>query len=385
MLSTQLSTTGVHESAPEVAAIAIQASDFQFVDYPDPNKYFRADPRPFRVIESPPSLAMYNDAIYTPATRAFKPFTGTIYDSELKRVEAARVFRRRGDVPQDEEPLIYEGNPSDLPHYEQPLLYLGRMANHYGHFFFETLSSWWPLVENIGEFDRFLIHTHDPAILDRSYVKAFLSAAGLNKDQLVFFDKPTMLKSVLVPAPAFQMYSHIYTKYRAILNRLAETLGGADVVQTDQPVYISRSLLNTGLNKYQGEEKLEAYLESRGVRIVHPQQLPFPEQVKLYNQHRRIIGITGSGMHNSVLALEPRRLVYLTPRSPNVNAFLTDKCYEADSTYILATKNTAKVKLVTGKLRKKVLGKGKRTDGFRQVNELDHQRLIDWFESSGIL
>lgn len=377
-------------SAPPAAAgqreaLDLTAGDFRFVHYANPDRFFASEPRPFRLVLSPPALATYGNAVYTPSTRAWKPFDGALYDAAGNRIAASVIRRAREDTPFTSEPESYGGDTSGLPVYDRPLLYLGYFNWHYGHFLLESLSYWWAVAQFPG-IDRYLIHLPDKSILDKPHVRACLEAVGIAPEALVHFDTPTRLREVIVPDPAFQLSSHVYTAYRDLMHRVAVALGGDDVTPSDQPIYISRRLLSQGNSRYNGEEQLESYLVSRGVQIVHPQKLPFAEQVKLFNRHRTILGIIGSGMHNIVLGLEPKTMVYFTPDGYKPNAFLVDKCFGANATYLNACRGSDWLETMRFKLTRTFTGKlGRRADGFRTNHNLDQKRIVGWLEGAGVL
>ena len=368
-------------------ALAITADDFSFLGYSsNPKRYFDSRPRPFRFIQSPPALTEYDDVIYAPSTRTWKPFDGCLYDAAGARIDASVIHRNHDDLALTSEPATYAGRAADLPRHDGAALYLGYFNWHYGHFLLETLSYWWALVEQHPDVDRYLIHLPDKAVLDKPYVQACLAAVGIDRSQLLHFDAPTRLTHVIVPNASFQLNSHVYRSYRTLMNRLAAGLGAGDAPPTDQPLYISRRLLAQGNSLYKGEQQLEEYLAARGVLIAHPQQLPFRDQVHLFNRHKTILGIIGSGMHNIVLALEPKRMVYLTPDVYKPNAFLVDRCFAADSTYIQACRAADNVSFLGVRLRRLLTGKlGRNEDGFRTNHNLDHEQIVKHLAALGVI
>jgi capsular polysaccharide biosynthesis protein len=114
--------------------------------------------------------------------------------------------------------------------------------------------------------------------------------------------------------------------------------------------------------------------------------LPFREQVHLFNRHKTILGIIGSGMHNIVLSLEPKRMVYLTPDVYKPNAFLVDRCFEADSTYIQACRAADNVSFLGVRVRRLLTGKlGRNEDGFRTNHNLDHEQIARHLAALGVV
>lgn len=368
-----------------IEEIIVNSEDFKFVNHRNPKRFFSTRPRPFRLIQTSPKLASYPNVVYTPATRMASPNDGALYDQERNRIDDACIRWTRNDHVMNIEPRQYPGDPDELPFYDKPVLYLGFLHPHYGHFLIDTLSYWWGLIEEHKDVQHYLVHIHDQAVLQKSYMQTCLSAMGVNNDNLVYFDKPVRLREVIIPSQSIQLESHVYTKFKASVQRLVLALDIEDVRPTDQPLYISRQRITAGTGKFIGEDQLESFLAERGVRVVHPQFLPFREQVKLFNEHKNIIGIVGSGMHNIIFSLEPKNVLYLTPHGLPKTFFLLDKCFDATSTYMMATRRLDKYPIYYRKLFQKMGGKLKPVDGFWHKYHLDLPRLFEWFTTSGYI
>lgn len=357
------------------------------VYYQNPERFF-AGKRPLRIIQSPPPLVTYRNVIYTPAVRGGpKERLGCLYDEAGNQIQEALTFRGRNDNLFNTDPPRYEGPVDELPEYDRPVLYMNHIRPHFGHFIYESLGNWWPLTEELGDVDRFLFHVYNPALLERPYVKACLEAVGIQPEQLLYFDKPIRLKEVIVPKAAMQLKSHVYTKYRDIMTHISRELG-AEVLpseETDQPVYLSKTLNNQGVRRYLGEEKVEAFLKERGVRIVHPQTLPLAEQFRVVNQHRTVLGFQGSQMGNLMGALNPRRVVIFTEQKLWPGRFLTTMIYGNHTSFVMVSESARKFHTLYNTAMRRVLGRKTQYEGFDKFHAVDHQRAIAWLKKSGLV
>lgn len=374
-------------SGVKLSEIEVVSRDFSFAFYSNPQSFFKGK-RPLRVIQSKPPLVTYNDVIYTPAVRGgSKERLGCLYDAQGKRIRESLTLRNRTDDIFNTDPVRYEGRVDDLPVYDRPVLYMSHIRPHFGHFILESLAGWWALTEELGDIDRYLFHIHNPALLERPYVKACLEAMQIKPENILYFDKPVRLKQVLVPEASFQLKSHVYDKYREILTRISRAFG-AEVPaseQTDQPVYLSKTLNKQGVRHYIGEERVEAFLESRGARIVHPQLLPFAEQFRVVNQHRNVIGFQGSQMSNLVGALEPRNVVYFTDDQAWTGLFLMAKCYGHTASFVNVSEDAHKLHVLYNSAIRRVFGKKHHYEGFDKFHQVHHERAIGWLTSSGLV
>lgn len=367
------------------ADIELTADQFHFVYHTDTERFFRG-PRPYRIIQSKPALTTYTNAIYTPAVRGGpKVRFGCLYDEALNRIDGSMNYRTRHDELFNMDPERFTGDVADLAVYDRPLLYMGHLRPHFGHFTMETLAGWWALTEENLDVDRFLFHVNNPGLLNRSYIKASLDAMQFNEDNMLWFDKPMRLSKVIVPQSSFQLLSHIFTKYRAVLNKLSIAFGADRVTPTDQPVFFSRRFDTRGVRQYVGQEKVEDFLASRGVRVVAPNQFSFAEQFQLVNAHKTILGFQGSQLANIIGALEPRKVVYLTDRKVWGNCLLIDRCFDHETTYVNVCETDEGISHIYRGVKKRLTGKKTFKDGFQKLHKVDVDKAIAWFQSTGIV
>lgn len=370
-----------------LSVIELTRDGFRFENFPHPEQFFQGR-RPLRIIASKPPLVTYHDVIYTPAVRGGpKERLGCLYDAAGRRIPEALTRRNRSDDIFNTDPEQYEGRADDLPVYDRPVLYMGHIRPHFGHFLMESLAGWWGLTEELGDIDRYLFHVYNPALLERPFVKACLEAMQIGPEQILFFDRPMRLKQVIVPEATFQLKSHAYTKYRDTLNRISHALGAAvpAAQQTDQPVYLSKTQNQSGVRRYIGEERVEAFLAERGARIVHPQQLPFAEQFRVVNQHRHVIGFQGSQMSNLVGALEPRNVIYFTDQQAWAGLFMLTRLYGNDATFVNVSEDAHKLHTLYNSAMRRMLGKKTQFEGFDKAHQVDYERTIAWLKTTGLV
>lgn len=369
-----------HEAQPSENKdpIALTSNDFHFINHRNPDRLFREiNGRPLRLFKNKPSLTHYSNAIYTPVLRAPKEHSGCLYDEQLQRIDMSCVYRLRKDEMWNTDTRHFNEGLNDLPVYERPLLYMGWLKSHFGHFLLETLPRWWPLVEDLDEIEGFLFHVETPQYLERSHIKACLTALQVNSESIIYFDRPTRLKSVVVPELSYQIGSHIYTAYQQLFNKLAFEFGAEKLKQTDQPLYLSRSLVPRGMRTYIGEEKIEDFLAKRSVYIAHPEQLPFTEQIRLVNKHRHILGFQGSQMYNIAGALEPKKVTLMADENLYPDWFLVNKCFEHDATFANVCRRMDSPASRLGRiLMEKIRGRKGVPQGFEREYEVNIDQAI---------
>lgn len=388
MADISIAQSGSVPSAPDSGVwdeVSLSSRDFQFVYHNDPDRFFEGSSRPLRLIRRSPSLTTYENAVYVPASRAPREALGCLYDAAGTRIEDSITRRGRVDKELSTDPPQLTIDAGSLPLHDRPVLYLGLLRPHFGHYLMESLSYWWALAQEHPDVDRYLVHVINPQHLEKHVVKATLDAMGIPRDRLLYFDEPVRLSKVIVPASSFQAKSHIYTRYSETMRKLAVGLGAESARPTDQPLYLSRTQETGGVRRYDGEEQIESYLIERGVRVIHPAQLPLSEQVRAVNEHKVLIGFQGSQMMNSMFSLQPRTVIHFTDDDVWPNTVLIDRCFDNQATYVKVSEYQSRVREGYRSLMARLLGKKLKFDGFRTWHQVDHQRAIAWLESSGLV
>lgn len=374
--------------------IVFDTNQFSFLGYDDPARFFRPKNRPYQVISGEPPVRLLENAVYVPQTNKGLP-NGCLYDDDLIRVDDSCTVRGTNDrvLNLDEKKLRIRRD--DLPVFEGSVLYLGQINKHYGHFLTESLTRAWAL--NGGSFEGvpLLAHARDSTIFELPYIKRCFAALGIKQEQLLMFDRPTRIRHITLPLTSNQLSSHIYDAYKDTTTRIASDCFSLKGERTDQPLYVSRTLLRDSKRNHDDEQKIEDYFQSRGARILHPQLLSLNEQVEAFNRHKVIVGVTGSAMHNIVFSMSPVVSVQFCPAWIFPVFFLNDACFGTRTTYCRAIlgpddQKLSRLMLWTQK-RIETLAKRSRFEivrklqGFEINYRIDHVRAIKYVKELGIL
>ena len=259
------------------------------------------------------------------------PHGSLAYDLQPDEQSAGRVSFK---VTQG---LALERSPEGAATLDGDHLYGGRVDPHFGHFLLETLARFWPLAdESLGR-RKVLLHGAEPPrdVMARSWTAEIFAALGVTAEDLQWSATPARVAQVTVAEPAFQPQSHAYRVFGRLCRRLGEQLVGGRGLRPDpQPVYLSKTRLQSGIRRFANEPELVEELERQGVEIAYPERMSFADQVAIFHTRRAILGTTGSALHVSLFAPPGARIVALNeaPRL-NTNFLLTDAVSGADAQY----------------------------------------------------
>ena len=289
--------------------------------------------------DEPLELTTYPFVSYVPfrPTPAFPNEAGWgLYDRDGRLIPSA-AYRRGPDsqlIGQSESCPFARG---DMDFVGEDVLYGGPMLLHYGHFVIASLARLWGLHAITNGRIRILCHAEQSPghWFIHPHVQAILGALGLTEDNFLWLDRPSILRSVIVPGPAIEEQSFVHRSFDDVAYAVARRLGIRSEQRTERPVYLSKTRLSTGINRFAGEQALEDALGARGFSIVHPQELTFAHQIQVLARAKAVTGTVGSGLHSTMFLTDPARVVGLLPTNMlNSNFKLIDMLRGNDSSYL---------------------------------------------------
>lgn len=198
-------------------------------------------------------------------------------------------------------------------------LYVGAIHPHYGHFIINTLARFWPLLDLAEGSLRPTLLCHGPGPeADWSvtpFIPQILGQLGLSVMDLASFGRSTRIRSLLVPQAALQQDDYAFPVLADLCREIGRGFYAPEEVDADpQPVYLSKARLTNGVRRFANEEAVTDVLAANGVRIVYPELLSFPEQVRLFARHRVVLGANGSAFHTLLFAPPGRQLIVIADR-----------------------------------------------------------------------
>lgn len=225
--------------------------------------------------------------------------------------------------------------PPDLQVVDDEVLYIGVARDHYGHFVLDSMSRMW-------------------AALDQDLPCVFLGTGKMSGDYydeimksmrftVLTPERPTLYRNIWVPTPSLnvdQISSNADSAHLAVTERLHQKHSG----RWDQPVFLSRRRLVSRARTFATnpvqEEKLETALVNAGYQVAYPEELPFADQVALFNECPKIVGLLGSAFHTALFSRRSwaAKLALLTfNQKKNSRYRLVDSIKGYSSRYIKCT------------------------------------------------
>ena len=256
------------------------------------------------LLDLDPMIETYTDVLCVPA--GVRDASSGIYDRGRKLVTAAGYFRASPDpLPLGSAFTTLDATRFDFADDGFTYLFLGTLTAHFGHFILASMARLWPLRFAPDPRMRFVVLNPAPleSLFDTPFLREILGQLGLGLHNLVCFSGPTRIARLVVPSPAIEEHNFSHRVFAQLCNRIGALLA-APLPQAprEAPVFLSKARMGAGVSHLANEAEFCDRLASRGVEIVYPEELDFPEQVRLFRDTAVITGWAGSAMHTAVFA-----------------------------------------------------------------------------------
>ena len=256
------------------------------------------------LLDFDPMIGTYTDVLCVPiGTEDASP---GLYDRGRKLVTAAGDYRASPNpAPLGSPFTTLDATRFDFADDGFTYLFLGTLVGHFGHFILASMARLWPLRFAPDPRLRFVVLNPAPLepLFDIAFLRAILGPLGLGAHNLVGFSGPTRIARLVVPSPAIEEHNFSHRVFARLCNRIG-TLLAAPLPRAprEAPVFLSKARVGAGVTRLANEAEFCDRLASRGVEIVHPEALDFPEQVRLFRDTAMITGWAGSAMHGAIFA-----------------------------------------------------------------------------------
>jgi len=203
--------------------------------------------------------------------------------------------------------------PTEMDHLEGTWLFAELFYAHFGHALTDMPARLWPIEAGLvdprqidGVLGQGKLGTGPTGAQFPSFARQVLNGIGLTDDQIRFADRPVRIDRLIVPrriAPYGAMWNPVFS--RMMRSAGARIVAGASPGDTPPRLWLSRSRLE---NDDRGGPQLAALddlMQGHGFTVVHPQELPFADQVALARGATHMAGPVGSQLHLCAFCTRP--------------------------------------------------------------------------------
>jgi len=226
----------------------------------------------------------------------------------------------------------YKVDVEDLEFIDETVVYGGVLYRHFGHFIMESLCRLWWWVENKDKGYKIVFNSQNAK---RYEFYELLNMTGINDNDIIILDKPQQFKKVIVPEQSAYFFSGYHEKFLNIYNCIRNSVKPAEY----EKIYLTRTKLP--LKDTINEEYFEQYYQSKGYKVVAPEQLSIREQVSIMAGASEVVCVSGTLAHLVLFAKDGIKQTVLVRSSSSMYPaqLWLDRARDIESTYIDVSMN----------------------------------------------
>lgn len=241
-------------------------------------------------IPEPPSVTELENGIILPLKRRTDKsvrnflFEGGVCD---KNGQFIAGLRRHNSIPDTN--LSCErayALPPNIKERHETVVFCGILFGHFGHLISDGFARLWWFADH-PDTQYKLVFLDAPVFGGFKYYN-ILEAAGITKDRMEIISEPTKFDKIIVPQESLNMLSN----FRPGMGKIYDHIRSRVTPGPYKKVYLSRSALER--QDTVNEQYFENFYKLRGFEIIHPELLPFTEQVSIMAGANEVVLVTGS-------------------------------------------------------------------------------------------
>lgn len=256
-------------------------------------------------------------------------YEGGVCDEEFNFI-AGHIRNDNGKHNNFEVVRSYE--TENIGYLDEEVIFAGVAFDHFGHFIVESMVRlWWVIKEK--KFDQKIVFLKN-IYFEAAYLE-LLEIIGIKKKNILFLDKPTKFRNIIVPEQSLIFSSHYYKEfslpYDAILKEIKPS--------RYKNIYLSRTQFRK--KDCINEEYFEEFYRKMGYKIIYPEQLDIKEQISIVYGADEIVSTIGTISHLALFAKKSAKIITLLRARnffSNVQAMI-NQSRDLDYTFVDVTCN----------------------------------------------
>lgn len=222
---------------------------------------------------------------------------------------------------------------------DSQVIYGGGQVYHFGHFLLEGFSRLWFVVKNRNNPKykdlKIVFVGIEPHAKKSSnnFLYDCFKLLDIPKERILFIEKPTQFKNVIIPDESILSWSDFYAESRIPYDYIRNNIAISKI----KKIYLSRTQLKDNFTKCINEEYFEQFYRKKGFEIISPEKYTIAQQVSFVSNADEIVCVLGSLSHFAIFCKPNSELTVLCRTSTDtlepqilVNQFSGIKCNIVD-------------------------------------------------------
>ncbi len=250
-----------------------------------------------------PTYQRYDNAVIIPDL--------SIYSGEQSRQcgvvdENNKLISDSNESGRNVELIITENELSD-----KKVIYLGGFIKQWGHLLLDTTARMWCIFEDIDA-DLYVLCSDNKTTvkeLGGNYTE-FFDLLGIS-DKVVFIDKPTKYKSVIVPQKSHEKFGCYSPAAMKIFEKCVESAiaNRKPNINENKKIFLSRSKFRN-YSEF-GKKEIDKVFRKNGFEIIYPERESLSYLINKINGAEYVASVSGSAAHNFVFAKKETKCIVI--------------------------------------------------------------------------
>ncbi|BBU64131.1 hypothetical protein MSC49_40660 (plasmid) [Methylosinus sp. C49] len=199
---------------------------------------------------------------------------------------------------------------------KQAVVLLRRGDGVHGHWLLEVLPRVLVAKKFVGDDATFVVAAHTP-----DYQIEMLEALGVSRDRLFRLarDEALLCEELYVPSVAHTNELWVHPFANETYNELIRHVNHRQQLSSSvsRLLFVTRGTRERDPRPLLNYANLEEIARANEYEIVDPGVVPWHDQIRLFSQASKIVGLCGSGLHNTVFTGRDAHVCTLQPNQNN--------------------------------------------------------------------
>ena len=260
---------------------------------------------------------------------------GGVVDESFKFVKSSLQKREQGEFSINIEDWYIGAEPDisgkNIKYIDEDVVFIGPIKHHFAHFYLESLSRLWFLLDNTNKKYKIAYLTQDNDEPDWKNFNAFFELLGISKENLLEIKEYTQFRNVIIPEQSFVLNGYYHNLYLRTIDRIMLNVKPARY----KKVFFSKKYNYYKGNRTIGDDISEELFKKNGYKIFYPEKLDVYKMLSILKGCETFAAQSASNAHNALFCSNNVNLIILN-RSPHVHIIqnMINEMRHLNTTYI---------------------------------------------------
>lgn len=258
-------------------------------------------------------------------------FVGGVLDSNKNYIKESGIYAygERNRVYGQ-----YDFDENKVDYIDEEVIFFNYYLNQWGHYLLDVIGRlWW-----IAKSDKKILYMaglDGTKQLSGNFLQ-LLKIMGISEDRFIWINKVTQFKKVIVPETSILVAKYWTKEYKQIIDKIVDSALEGYKLKDNRKIYCSRRHFNEIKSLSFNEETIEQVYKNNGYEIVYMEELDLIGQIRLLNECREVVCISGTLVHNAMFIRNDKCNFTVINKTYkiNPNIYLSNQLSNATFTFV---------------------------------------------------